>query len=110
VANKCVEICFANFEEGTESWFDFLMIKRIISDLYFRPLHFVRIIVGNQVIEYFGLLDFVFVFLKTVTSSLNLKHCIEPRPNHFIAEQLAPSLSHQEYILFNVPISEDEFE
>jgi len=58
------------------------------------PLHFVRITVGNQ----------------TVTSLLNLKQRIEPRPNRFIAEQLAPSLSHQEYILFNVPISEDEFE
>ncbi|CAF1028667.1 unnamed protein product [Adineta steineri] len=58
------------------------------------PLHFVRINVGNQ----------------SVTNLLNLKQRIEPRPNRFIAEQLATSLTHQEYILFNVPISEDEFE
>ncbi|CAF3758570.1 unnamed protein product [Adineta steineri] len=58
------------------------------------PLHFVRIILNNQ----------------SVTSSLNLQQRIEPRPNRFIAEQMAPSLGQQEFILFNVPISEDDFE
>jgi hypothetical protein len=57
------------------------------------PLHFVNIIVGNQ----------------SVTNLLSLQKRIDPRPNRFIAEQLAPSLSQQEYILFNVPISEDDF-
>jgi len=58
------------------------------------PLHFVRIKVNNQ----------------HVTSLLNLQQRIDPRPNRFIAMQMAPSLSEQEYILFNVPISEDDFE
>jgi len=39
---------------------------------------------------------------------LNLKQRIEPRPNRFIAEQLSSSLSIQEYILFNIPVGEDE--
>jgi len=58
------------------------------------PLHFVKIIVNNQ----------------SVTNLLTLQQRIDPRPNCFIAEQMAPSLSQQEYILFNVPISEDDFE
>ncbi|CAF1581883.1 unnamed protein product [Rotaria sp. Silwood1] len=78
VADKIVEVSFANTEEGTEQW----------------PLHFVRITVGNQ----------------TITNLLSLKQRIEPRPNRFIAEQLANSLTHQEYILFNVPITEEEFD
>ncbi|CAF2848784.1 unnamed protein product [Rotaria sp. Silwood2] len=78
VADKVVEVSFANTEEGTEQW----------------PLHFVRITVGNQ----------------TITNLLSLKQRIEPRPNRFIAEQLASTLTHQEYILFNVPITEDEFD
>ncbi|CAF1117387.1 unnamed protein product [Rotaria sordida] len=78
VADKIVEVSFANTEEGTEQW----------------PLHFVRITVGNQ----------------TITNLLSLKQRIEPRPNCFIAEQLASYLTHQEYILFNVPINEDEFD
>ncbi len=45
-----------------------------------------------------------------MSNLLNLKQRIEPRPNRYIAEQLAPSLSHQEYILFNVPIGDDDCE
>ncbi|CAF3645620.1 unnamed protein product [Rotaria sp. Silwood1] len=78
VTEKIIEVHFVNQEEGTEQW----------------PLHFVRIIVGNQ----------------SITNLLNLQQRIEPRPNRFIAEQMAPCLSEQEYILFNVPISEDDFE
>jgi len=78
VIDKIVEVHFSNQEEGTEQW----------------PLHFVRIIVGNQ----------------SVTSLLSLQQRIDPRPNRFIAEQMAPSLSQQEYILFNVPISDDDYE
>ncbi|CAF1393942.1 unnamed protein product, partial [Rotaria sordida] len=52
----------------------------------------------------------IFVGNQSVTNLLNLQQRIEPRPNRFIAEQMAPCLSQQEYILFNVPISEDDFE
>ncbi|UJR14741.1 hypothetical protein I4U23_001732 [Adineta vaga] len=56
------------------------------------PLHFVRIIVNNQ----------------SVTNLFTLQQRVDPRPNRYIAEQMAPSLTEQEYILFNVPISEDD--
>ncbi|CAF1633629.1 unnamed protein product [Adineta ricciae] len=58
------------------------------------PLHFVTITVDNQ----------------SVTNIFNLKQYIEPKSNCYIAEQLAESISHQEYILFNVPINGEEFE
>ncbi|CAF2263538.1 unnamed protein product [Rotaria magnacalcarata] len=57
------------------------------------PLHFVIITVGNQ----------------TVTNLLNLKQRIEPKANRYIAEKLANSLNEQEYILFNVPIDDSDF-
>ncbi|CAF3518390.1 unnamed protein product [Rotaria socialis] len=57
------------------------------------PLHFVVITVGNQ----------------TVTNLLNLKQRIEPKTNRYIAERLANYLNHQEYILFNVPIGDSDF-
>jgi hypothetical protein len=47
--------------------------------------------------------------IQSVTSLLTLQQRIDPRPNRYIAEQMAPSLSQQEFILFNVPISEDDF-
>lgn len=56
------------------------------------PLNFVKITANNQ----------------TVASSLNLKQRIEPKPNRFIAEQLASSLNTQELILFNIPVTDDE--
>ena len=43
-----------------------------------------------------------------MTNILSLKQQIEPRPNRYIADQLGDSLKHGEYILFNVPISDDE--
>ncbi|CAF1418182.1 unnamed protein product [Rotaria magnacalcarata] len=58
------------------------------------PLHFVRIMVDGH----------------SVTSLSSFQQRIDPRPNRFIAEQMAPFLSQQEYILFNVPITEDDFE
>jgi len=52
--DKTVEVSFANLEEGTEQWFVcfifFFKLKRYI--FIFRPLHFVRITVGNQVRKY----------------------------------------------------------
>ena len=45
-----------------------------------------------------------------VTSLPPLQQYIDCKPNRFIAEQLAPKLTHQEYILFNVAISEDPFD
>ncbi len=45
-----------------------------------------------------------------MTDLPSLQQRIDPRPNRFIAEQMAPSLSEQEYILFNVAISDDDFE
>jgi len=54
--DKIVEVSFANTEEGTEQWFVLFYntfeknIFILIS--YNRPLHFVKITVGNQVRNY----------------------------------------------------------
>jgi hypothetical protein len=45
-----------------------------------------------------------------LTSLPQLQQYIDYKPNRFIAEQLASTLTHQEYILFNVAISEDPFD
>jgi hypothetical protein len=44
-----------------------------------------------------------------VTNLLNLKQRIEPKANRYIAEKLADFLNEQEYILFNVPIGDSDF-
>ncbi|CAF0819045.1 unnamed protein product [Adineta ricciae] len=56
------------------------------------PLHFVRVLIGDQ----------------SLTDLPELQQFIEPRSNRDIAEIMAPCLTEQEYILFNVPISEDD--
>jgi len=58
------------------------------------PLHFVRVVFNNQL----------------VNSLPSLRQHIYHRENQFIAEQLAGNLREQEYILFNIPITDDELE
>ena len=110
--DKRVEIYFVEGGSSADAWWasiDAAPLFLLHALLSFRPLHFVRIFVGNQVGRKWMtrcILDFA---IQSVTNVLTLKQHIDPKPNAFIAEQLSATLTEQEYILFNVPMGDDVY-